>query len=237
MADQALDCAHVDEEDYEVRYVQGALSAEEAEAFEEHYFGCDRCWSALERALDLHAAREEHAASASVSATPTGASASPPLTVAPPGVGGTGPTLRLSSRSGTRPRPWASHWWQAAAAAALILMVGTWRWQRGHAALVGPIDAERGTAADLHVRPSTRRDSLGATWSPVRGAEEYRVRLFTADGTLLIERELKDTAVSVARAAVGGVPSGAFWSVEAVDATRRSLARSRLTPAVPPPSP
>jgi hypothetical protein len=69
----------------------------------------------------------------------------------------------------------------------------------------------------------------------VRGAEQYRVRLFTADGTLLIDREVRDTSVSVGRQALRGatLPGDAFWSVEAVDATRRSLSRSRLTPAVP----
>jgi putative zinc finger protein len=39
----APDCTYADD-DTASRYVAGTLPATEAEAFEEHYFGCSRCW-------------------------------------------------------------------------------------------------------------------------------------------------------------------------------------------------
>lgn len=240
MAVNPLDCASVEAQDYEGRYIQGALTDEEAEAFEEHYFGCDRCWTALQHAVELRAAFAESAGPAS--ASPMAAITAPapvpatPLSLAAGGTGSAEPG-RGAPVDRTAVRRWAPRWWPAAAAAAVVLMIGTWRWQRGTGESAGPIDAERGTAADLRVRPIAGPDSLGVTWSPVRGAEQYRVRLFTANGTLLVDREVPDTSVSVGRQALSSatLPGNAFWSVEAVDATRRSLARSRLTPAVPPP--
>jgi CHAT domain-containing protein len=51
-----LDCTRVEENDVVSRYVTRKLAPEEAEAFEEHYFGCDRCWSEVQRATELRAA-------------------------------------------------------------------------------------------------------------------------------------------------------------------------------------
>jgi hypothetical protein len=239
MALRALDCLAVEEQDHEVRYLQGALTDEEAEAFEAHYFGCDRCWTALQRAIELRAAFAESARPASASPIPA-TTAPAPAPAMPLGLaGGAGSTEagRRASVDRPAPRPWAPRWWPVAAAAVVVLMVGTWRWERSSGEIAGPIDAERGTAPDLRVRPIVGPDSLGVTWSPVHGAEQYRVRLFTTDGTLLVDRQVLDTSVSVGRRSLGraALPGDTFWSVEAVDATRRSLARSRLTPAVPPP--
>jgi CHAT domain-containing protein len=41
------------------RYVGQKLNPEEAEAFEEHYFGCDRCWEEVQRATEVRAAFRE----------------------------------------------------------------------------------------------------------------------------------------------------------------------------------
>jgi hypothetical protein len=49
-------CAIVDERNLEARYLAGQLSDAEAEAFEAHYFGCDRCWGLMQRALEVRAA-------------------------------------------------------------------------------------------------------------------------------------------------------------------------------------
>jgi anti-sigma factor RsiW len=51
-----LTCAEVDDRDLESGYVAGRLTAEDAEAYEAHYFGCDRCWRALETALAVRSA-------------------------------------------------------------------------------------------------------------------------------------------------------------------------------------
>jgi CHAT domain-containing protein/Tfp pilus assembly protein PilF len=54
-----LDCNSVEEQDLVSQYVGRKLSSEEAEAFEEHYFGCDRCWAEVQAATELRAALQE----------------------------------------------------------------------------------------------------------------------------------------------------------------------------------
>jgi CHAT domain-containing protein/tetratricopeptide (TPR) repeat protein len=59
---RVFDCAAVEDQDLVSRYLARKLSPEEAEAFEEHYFGCDRCWAEVQRATELRAALEEKGA-------------------------------------------------------------------------------------------------------------------------------------------------------------------------------
>jgi CHAT domain-containing protein len=59
-----LDCNSVEEQDLVSQYVGRKLSPEEAEAFEEHYFGCDRCWAEVQRATELRAALQKSASDA-----------------------------------------------------------------------------------------------------------------------------------------------------------------------------
>lgn len=42
--------------DTDVRYLAGSLTDAEAEAFEEHYFGCDTCWKAVQRGAEIRSA-------------------------------------------------------------------------------------------------------------------------------------------------------------------------------------
>lgn len=56
MPENTLTCAQVEEGDYEARYLADRLGADEAAAYEAHYFGCDRCWTALRRATEARAA-------------------------------------------------------------------------------------------------------------------------------------------------------------------------------------
>jgi hypothetical protein len=211
-----VDCARVDEAEYEHRYIHGALSEAEAEAFEAHYFECERCWASLQRALEVQAAL----------AAPAGHA---PLD-----------TVRGTIAIGaTKQRRWERRWWPAfAAAAALVVAVGTWQMYRRPAAGRLRLEAERGGAIELRVRPIATPDTLAAAWSPVTGADRYRAQLFAADGTRLADRDLSDTSVSVPRQTLGraSLADGAYWSVEAFDATRHSLAKSRLTTVLPAPS-
>jgi anti-sigma factor RsiW len=56
MADTPLTCDVVDRDDIDQRYLAGTLSPGEAEAFEEHYFDCERCWALVQRGLAVRAA-------------------------------------------------------------------------------------------------------------------------------------------------------------------------------------
>jgi anti-sigma factor RsiW len=53
---ERMDCARVAREDVFEGYLQGKLSEEDRDAFEEHYFACARCFDELQT---LQAAREE----------------------------------------------------------------------------------------------------------------------------------------------------------------------------------
>jgi anti-sigma factor RsiW len=219
-----LDCARVEEQEYGRLYVEGALSEAEAEAFEAHYFGCDRCWAAVERAVELRAAFTHGVAPvASFAAGHT----------AEPGEGRT-PQRASAVRGRATVRWWRRAWVPALAAAALV-MISVWQLHRSRGQSV-LLDVERGASTDVVVRPAVTQDTLVATWSPVRGADQYRVQLFAADGTQLAERTVSDTMVSVPRDVLAAASAGssggtAYWSVEALDATRHSLAKSRLTAA------
>jgi CHAT domain-containing protein len=53
---KSLDCTLVDEQDLVSRYIGRKLSPEEAETFEEHYFGCERCWGEVKTGAEVRAA-------------------------------------------------------------------------------------------------------------------------------------------------------------------------------------
>lgn len=55
MGTSGLTCEQVDERELDARYLAGALSEPEAEAFESHFFGCERCWSLVHQGLDVQA--------------------------------------------------------------------------------------------------------------------------------------------------------------------------------------
>jgi anti-sigma factor RsiW len=237
MNPEALDCTRVQEGEYERLYVQGKLSDPDAEAFEAHYFACDRCWAAVQQALELQAAFESPAAYGAGSAAGA-VRMVPPASERSPRHDAPGATF-------LRPRAprwsWNRRWTPALAAAVLVLAVGTWQMAR-RAGDVTVQETERGAARDLRVRPVASTAAIGAAWSPVPGADRYHVQLFAADGTELADRELADTSVSIPRGAISasstnGAPPAAYWSVEAFDATGHSLGKSRLTPAaIPPPT-
>lgn len=243
MPANVLDCAAVDEGEFELRYVTGALSEDEADAFEAHYMGCDRCWSSLQRAIEIRAAliteesgRGQSAESALGTPSVSALGISPPGTSAP-----SGPRAYKSAAQGSpsqrrhsRPR----YWWPAlAAAASVIVIVGAGLRLRGMLQRGGVEDVERGGGSAMRVHATAGPGTLALAWSPVRGADRYRVRLFGADGTLMFERLITDTSVSVSRDSSPTSPTraDAYWSVEALDSARRPLRRSALTPAGPPP--
>lgn len=57
MADAELTCSEVERDELDLKYLRGQLDAERAEAFEAHYFGCDRCWELVHGGAQLRASR------------------------------------------------------------------------------------------------------------------------------------------------------------------------------------
>lgn len=200
-----ITCTRVEEEDLDARYLAGTLSEEEAEAFEEHYFGCDRCWSTVQLGLDVRAA-ERKADAPAVTVTRRAAPSATPVS--------------------------RRRWWPLALAAAVaVLAVGVWQW--GDRPAVGPIgDGLRGPADSIHAVASTRGRSLVISWQRTPSADRYGVRLQTSNATVVVERVVGDTSFVIPRDSLGGVADGerVYWEVRALDALRRTIARSRLVP-------
>jgi len=51
-----MSCQDVEDKSLAPSYLAGELSTHDAEAFEQHYLGCDRCWSDVRTASELRAA-------------------------------------------------------------------------------------------------------------------------------------------------------------------------------------
>jgi anti-sigma factor RsiW len=210
-----MNCELVDQRDLDSRYVAGTLNEEDAEAFESHFFGCERCWGLVQQGLAVQAAHEGAAPAAQrPSSTPL-------------------PGSRSSARPSLRPRPW---WGLAAAAILVVAVVGIRRFDPG-AERSGSDDVFRGEAETLVLSPGADRTSVAAAWPKVSEADVYQVRLYAADGTLVAERELGDTTIVLIRDSLP-IQRGelAFWEVQALDRLRNPIARSELTRAVLPDS-
>jgi hypothetical protein len=207
MSVTVITCELVDERDLDTRYLAGKLSPEEAELFEGHFFGCERCWDLVRQGLALQSVFQADAAS----------SASRGRVAAPP-------------RRARRP------WWGLAAAAG-IAVVALGIWQLGPPpGPSAPNDVLRGEAKPLLVSATAGRTIISAAWPKAPDADMYRVRLYQADGIVAFERETSDTLVSVPVDSISKASRAGemFWQVQAFDRVRNAVARSDLTRAVLP---
>jgi hypothetical protein len=75
------------------------------------------------------------------------------------------------------------------------------------------------------------------SWAPAAHADRYGVRLQKRDATLIIDRVVNDTLLSISRDSLPGVADGerVYWEIRAFDALRRTIARSPLVPTSVPP--
>lgn len=204
MSDNAITCELVDDRDLDTRYLAGGLSQEEAEGFEAHYFGCERCWGLVRQGMEVRSA-----------------------------LGDSG----LHAPAGEAGRRRATYrWWGMAAAAGIVLAgLGLWRFGSQTDPAM-PEDVLRGDRAAFVVVPAPAPGAVAASWSRLPGADVYRVRLYSPDGLLILERETSDSFLSVGSHTVSGIPPGGevFWQVLALDRLRNIVARSDLTRAVLP---
>ena len=202
---RTFDCDRVDREDVVSSYLSDRISTDEAEAFERHYFGCDRCWSEVQRAIEIRAALQPAVGEAPAS----------PLKVPKPR-----PVVRR------KPWPWI------AAAATVVLAAALWRvnWPPAPEApasdgvssnVAAPVSPPLvATPAPASVPPpkqapvpvppdvlrnptdsgfrvqATRMSDGGVRlqWPAQPKAVRYVIRVFAADGTPVLTHEL--TAVS-----------------------------------------
>ena len=223
MTSRDLTCGDVDVGDLDVRYLAGTLSETEAEAFEAHYFACERCWTAVSRGLEVRAAMDAERTA--------GDGTAGRIALAPPPVVDHRTPVPAAHGRARRPR-----WSALAAAAALLVAVAIWRADDAGAPTAGTL---RGPADSLRVVAVVRGGGVHASWAGARDATHYRARLLSGDARLLLERETADTAVaapleSLARTAADSI---VYWDVQGLDRLRRVTARSGLVPVRLPPRP
>lgn len=203
MSRDEITCEIVDGGDLDTRYLAGKLSPEEAEAFEAHFFGCERCWGLVQQGLAVRSAFDAELPARST-AVPARA----------PGAG----------------RPW----WGLAAAAVAVVALGVWQIATQREPRFSE-DVFRGESAAFLVAATADSARLRAVWRRVTDADVYRVRLYGADGLMAMERETKDTSVSVPLDSIAiARDAGMFWQVQALDRLRNAILRSDLTRVVLP---
>lgn len=235
--EEAGSCPGVDEEDVVERYVTGRLDREEAEAFERHFFDCDRCWQEVWQAVGLRSAFEgaEIEAAGPETATTIDSTAAPAREEEDR-------STHEESRVGDRDDRSTPGRWQgqkvllplAAAAGLVLAAIGLWQvLPDGAAPEAGVYRAPEGA---LDVSAYTSGELLVAAWGALEEAERYRARLYTADGAVLFDRTTVDTTLDVAAGELSAGTGNArlYWSIDALDPLGRVVARSGLRPVSPP---
>jgi hypothetical protein len=217
MREQDPNCPYGPDSDVDARYLAGLLSDEESDAFEQHYFHCDRCFAAVKRGTEIRAASSSALSEAPAAASPRS----------------------IPVRS---PRRRFSLWQPALAAAGVaifalgIRQVAGRRAANEETAVPPRVDAPRGATPVFTLSSHATSTVLAAAWSPLKTAHSYRVRLVASDGSLLFERETADTAIVLSRDIVRD-KTPVYWEVQALDALRSVLATSPVVQAQTAPSP
>lgn len=204
-------CPYAEDADVEQRYLAGTLTENEAEEFERHYFECDACFARVRRATEIKAAFDESPSSTHVV----------PLQ----------PARRRSS--------FIAGIVTLAAAAVVLFIVVPFRRANNNAGESKPVantpavDVTRGSTVLLTVTSRATTDALTAAWNKPPRATSYRVRLLSADGTLIFQRETRDTSIVLPpdSARVSGQSVPPYWEIQALDELRNIVATSALTPA------
>lgn len=200
-----ITCARVDDANLDTRYLRGELPDDLAEAFEAHFFACDRCWSLVHGGL---AASDAAGAAAATS-----------------------PAVQAIAPTGTRPfRRRRIVQWAAAAGIAAVLLVVAGKLIQPPRRESGPV--LRGGVAPLVATIAASGDSTIVQWDTRPHAATYRITVFSAGGDALQQTELRGTrwALPVDSARRLAAHGRVWLQVEALDSLNQLIATSPLTP-------
>jgi hypothetical protein len=198
-----LDCTRVDEADLVALYLSGKLPEGDAEAFELHYLGCDRCASALREGGEVRAALGK------------------PVLV---------PAAIPAVRPAPGRDLWTL---LAAAAAVAMFFYGirhlTERQEMVRDSDV--FRSENADSVRLSVSPGPAGQVV-LEWPSHPDAENYRIEIVRSDGLPVLRSETADRRILLAIGDLPPRPAGVglLARVEALNALRQVVARSEREP-------
>lgn len=195
-----ITCADTEERDLDARYASAQLAEAEAEGFEEHFFGCDHCWTRVQRAVEIRAVEGEAA-------------------------GKTTPIRATARRNFS-----ASHWMALAAAATLLIVgtlsVDAWRRpgtepvaMRSATDSLNVVISIRGMTLVATWQPAAEATSYRARLYSADGKVLYQREI--PDTTIAV------AAPSLRQVSPGAM---VYWEIQALNRTREVVARSGLRP-------
>jgi hypothetical protein len=197
-----IDCTRIEERDLVTLYLARKLPESEAEAFEAHYFACERCWADLQRAAEIRAGFGK------------------PALVHFPRPG-----------HARRALPSARRWrWLAAAAALALATLGVWQLAHRGAPPAEPV-LRSGTTGSLPLQiEAGPGPQIELRWPSHADAQIYVAEVFTSDGVSVWKRETSETRVSLDQGTLPARRPGVslLAKVEALDAMRQVVAKSEL---------
>ena len=201
MKPREMDCTYAEDHDLVPRYLAGELPEAEAEAFEAHYFGCERCWASVRQGGEIRAAL----GNAAIEPIPTD------------------PAREFGSNAGML--------LAAAAAVGVIALGVLQLSRRPEIDSFEPTyrGATAG-ALPLEVvsQPAGR---IVLSWPEVDDAQLFVVEVFTSDGASVWRRETTSTTASLKPGELPPRPGISFLAkVEALDTMGQVVARSDLKP-------
>lgn len=125
----------------------------------------------------------------------------------------------------TLPRRRVPGQWLAAVAAAAVILVVAWPRDVGDRAAVHREAPVAATILPRGLAPTGQVDiPLRLTWSSVPNANNYRVRIFDEQGSVVFQRETADTVAGVPDAIRLRAGRRYFWNVEARAGFDRTVA-------------
>lgn len=198
-----IDCAFVEQHDWVSRYLSGTLSETEANQFEAHYFGCDRCSGEVQTAAKLRAAFGHPA------------------------------IVRRSAGASRRVASGEAVALLAAAAAVAMVALGMRQLARPPvpASESTVFRGESVDTIDLSVTPGSGSRVI-LQWSPDSDARSYRVEVLRTDGVPVLKSETRDNRIELDLSSLPARPPGVSFLVriDVLGPLGAVVARSEATP-------
>jgi hypothetical protein len=194
-----LNCSRADEADLVALYLAGKLPDDEAEAFEAHYLGCERCGAALREAGEIRAALGK------------------PVLV---------PAAAHPGRSSSTHDVWTM---LAAAAAVAAFFFGLGHLAQRQDVVTDAGVLRSGSTASLPLTITAGADGqVVLEWPAHADAQSYRIEVTRSDGLPVLESETTDHRVALAVSDLPPRPAGVHLvaTIEALDGVRQVVAKS-----------